>query len=119
MEEIYAKQPLEFENAEFSNHLFKLDKDLYGLRQVSRAWYERLSKLLLEKSFPMGKVDNTLFTKIYENELLILHELFVVQIYFDGIIFVSTIEFFYKQFYEVSNVRRYLVLKIQRHIQHQ
>jgi len=36
-------QPPGFENAEFPNHMFKLDKRLYGLKLAPRAWYERLS----------------------------------------------------------------------------
>jgi len=30
-EEVYVMQPPGFENTEFSNHVFKLDKTLYGL----------------------------------------------------------------------------------------
>ena len=37
-----------------------LKKALYGLKQGPRAWYERLSKLLLENGFKMGKIDTTL-----------------------------------------------------------
>ena len=38
-EEVYVKQPLDFENLHFSNHVFKLSKALYGLKQALRAWY--------------------------------------------------------------------------------
>jgi len=41
-EEVYVNRPLDFENHEFPNHVFKLDKALYGLKQAPRAWYERL-----------------------------------------------------------------------------
>ena len=62
-EEVYVIQPPGFENNEFTNHVLKLDKELYGLKQTPRAWYERLSNFLLENSFRRGKVDNTLFLK--------------------------------------------------------
>ena len=42
-EEVYVHQPLDFENLEKPNHVFKLTKALYGLKQAPRAWYERLS----------------------------------------------------------------------------
>ena len=42
--EVNVKQPLGFENAEFSNHVFKLHKARYDLKQAPRAWYERLGK---------------------------------------------------------------------------
>ena len=45
--EVYVAQPPGFEHKDFSNHVFKLSKALYGLRQAPRAWYERLSTFLL------------------------------------------------------------------------
>ncbi|GJU45399.1 retrovirus-related pol polyprotein from transposon TNT 1-94 [Tanacetum coccineum] len=36
-EEVYVKQPLVFESCEFPNHIFKLDKALYGLKKALRA----------------------------------------------------------------------------------
>ena len=64
----------------FSN----LKKALYGLKQAPRAWYDRLKTFLVEKSFSMGKVDTTLFTKSKNNDIII------VQIYVDDIIFGAT-----------------------------
>jgi len=60
-EEVYVGQPPGFENSEKPNHVLKLKKALYGLKQAPRAWYEHLSKFLLEKDFSRGKVDTTLF----------------------------------------------------------
>ena len=50
-EEVYVKQPLSFEDHKFLYHVFKSNKVLYSLKQPSRAWYERLSKFLIENSF--------------------------------------------------------------------
>lgn len=36
-EEVYVEQPPDFENTKFPNHIFKLEKPLYGLKQVHRA----------------------------------------------------------------------------------
>jgi hypothetical protein len=80
-EEVYVEQPLSFENDKKPNHVYKLKKTLYGLKQTPRAWYERLRYFLLSKGFKMGKVDTTLFTK------KIGQDLFVLQIYVDDIIF--------------------------------
>nr|GEV68201.1 retrovirus-related Pol polyprotein from transposon TNT 1-94 [Tanacetum cinerariifolium] len=38
-EEVYVKQPPGFESSEFPNHVCKLDKALYELKQALRAWY--------------------------------------------------------------------------------
>jgi len=83
-EDVYVIQPLGFENNKFSNYVFKLDKALYGLKQAPKAWYKRLSNVLLENGFRRGKVDNTLFLKSKGKHMLI------VQVYVDDIIFDAT-----------------------------
>ena len=62
-EEVYVEQLSGFEDYEFYNHIFKLSKVLYGLKQAPRAWYERLSKFLIENGFKRENVDITLFFK--------------------------------------------------------
>ena len=83
-EKVYVKQPPGFESFDFPNHVFKLSKVLYELKQALRAWYERLSNFLLEKGFSQGKVDTTLFIKKSN------HDFLIVQIYVDDIIFGAT-----------------------------
>ena len=68
--EVSIEQPPGFENKKFPNHVFKLDKALYGLKQAPRAWYERLSKFVLQNDFKRGKVDKTLFLKAEGTDLL-------------------------------------------------
>jgi hypothetical protein len=36
-EEVYMEQPLSFEDEEYPNHVYKLHKTLYGLKQGPRA----------------------------------------------------------------------------------
>ena len=48
-EEVYVRQPPGFENPKFPNHVFKLHKALYVLKQASRAWYEHLKASCLTK----------------------------------------------------------------------
>jgi hypothetical protein len=60
-EEVYVHHPPGFENSKLPEHVYKLKKSLYGMRQALRAWYERLSSFLLENDFIRGKVDSTLF----------------------------------------------------------
>ena len=83
-EEVYVEQPPGFESFEFPKHVFKLSKALYGLKQAPRAWYERLSNFLLEKGFSKGKVDIILFIKKSN------HDILIIQIYVDYIIFGDT-----------------------------
>ncbi|GJW67428.1 retrovirus-related pol polyprotein from transposon TNT 1-94 [Tanacetum coccineum] len=83
-EEVYVQQPPGFESSEFPNHVCKLDKSLYGLKQAPRAWYETLSKFLIQHKFVRGTIDNTFFTYKTKSDVII------VQIYVDDIIFGST-----------------------------
>ena len=80
-EELHVEQQPGFESQEFFDHVFKLSKALYCLKQAPRAWYERLSSFLLENEFTRGSVDTILFTKKDNENLLI------IQIYVDDIIF--------------------------------
>ena len=92
LEEVYVEQPLGFLDHTMPNHVFKLNKALYGLKQAPRAWYDRLSKFLLENNFTRRNVDKTLFIQRRNDDLLI------VQIYVDDIIFGSTNENLCKEF---------------------
>jgi hypothetical protein len=83
-EEVYVEQPPSFEDSEYPNHVYKLSKALYVLKQAPRAWYECLRDFLIANGFKVTKADPTLFTKT------IAKDLFVCQMYVDDIIFGST-----------------------------
>ena len=52
---VYVKQPPGFEDPEFPNHVYQLDKALYGLTQAPRVWYEHLTELLQDRGLKLGK----------------------------------------------------------------
>ncbi|KAI3752880.1 hypothetical protein L2E82_24920 [Cichorium intybus] len=98
-EEIYLDQPLGFVNSKFPNHVYKLDKALYGLHQAPRAWYETLTDHLLQHGYTRGTIEQTLFIKRQNSEQI------VVQIYVDDIIFGSMSEALCKEFEQVMKKR--------------
>ncbi|GJZ56836.1 ribonuclease H-like domain-containing protein, partial [Tanacetum coccineum] len=53
-EEVNVYQPPGFEDPDFPNRVYKVEKALYGLHQALRAWYETLSTYLLENGFQRG-----------------------------------------------------------------
>ena len=75
-EEVYVEQPSGFESFNFPNHVYKLKKAFYGLKQAPRAWYERLSKFILENGFKMHKIDTTLFIKTKEMDMLLVQYIY-------------------------------------------
>ncbi|GKA77227.1 retrovirus-related pol polyprotein from transposon TNT 1-94 [Tanacetum coccineum] len=68
-EEVYVFQPLGFVSKQYPNHVYALDKALYGLKQAPRAWYDVLSKFLIDSGFQKGSIDTTLFIK--KKELMV------------------------------------------------
>nr|GEU83365.1 putative ribonuclease H-like domain-containing protein [Tanacetum cinerariifolium] len=62
-EEVYVCQPPGFEDPDYPDKVYKVVKELYGLHQAPRAWYETLATYLLENGFQRGKIDQTLFIK--------------------------------------------------------
>ncbi|GKA74492.1 putative ribonuclease H-like domain-containing protein [Tanacetum coccineum] len=80
-EEVYVYQPPGFEDPNFPNRVYKVEKALYGLHQAPRAWYETLSTYLLDNEFERGKIDKTLFIRRHNGDILL------VQVYVDDIIF--------------------------------
>ncbi|GKE48548.1 putative ribonuclease H-like domain-containing protein, partial [Tanacetum coccineum] len=62
-EEVYVCQPPGFEDPDFPDRVYKVEKVLYGLHQAPRAWYETLSTYLLDNGFQRGKIDKTLFIR--------------------------------------------------------
>ncbi|GKE65688.1 putative ribonuclease H-like domain-containing protein [Tanacetum coccineum] len=47
-EEVYVCQPPGFEDPDFPDRVYKVEKALYGLHQAPRAWYETLLTYLLD-----------------------------------------------------------------------
>ncbi|GJW39660.1 putative ribonuclease H-like domain-containing protein [Tanacetum coccineum] len=83
-EEVYVCQPPGFQDPDYPDKVYKVMKALYGLHQDPRAWYETLAKYLLDNGFHKGKIDQTLFIKEQNGDILL------VQVYVDDIIFGST-----------------------------
>ncbi|GJU90584.1 retrovirus-related pol polyprotein from transposon TNT 1-94 [Tanacetum coccineum] len=50
-EEVFVSQPDGFVVPDFPNHVYRLNKALYNLKQASRAWYDKLSSFLIEHHF--------------------------------------------------------------------
>nr|GEU97050.1 hypothetical protein [Tanacetum cinerariifolium] len=83
-EEVYVCQPSGFEDPDYPDKVYKVEKALFGLYQAPRAWYETLAKYLLDNGYRRGKIDQTLFIKRQKEDIPL------VQVHVDNIIFRST-----------------------------
>ncbi|GKD52050.1 putative ribonuclease H-like domain-containing protein, partial [Tanacetum coccineum] len=91
-EEVYVCQPPGFEDPDFPDRVYKIEKALYGQHQAPRAWYKTLLTYLLDNGFQRGKIDKTLFIKRYKGDILL------VQVYMNDIIFCLTKKELYNAF---------------------
>ncbi|GJV98693.1 retrovirus-related pol polyprotein from transposon TNT 1-94 [Tanacetum coccineum] len=80
-EDVYVCQPEGFIDADHPSHVYTLKKALCGLKQALRAWYDELSKFLLQNHFNKGTIDPLLFIRRFNDDIL------VIQVYVDDIIF--------------------------------
>ncbi|GJR47831.1 putative ribonuclease H-like domain-containing protein [Tanacetum coccineum] len=98
-EEVYVLQPLGFVDPAHPNKVYKVIKDLYGIHQDPRAWYETLSSFLMENGFRRSTIDKTLFIKKKKSDIML------VQVYVDDIIFGSTKKSMCTEFEECMHKR--------------
>nr|GEV00513.1 retrovirus-related Pol polyprotein from transposon TNT 1-94 [Tanacetum cinerariifolium] len=82
-EEVYVSQLEGFVDPDHPTHVYRLKKPLYGLKQAPRAWYDTLSRFLLDNKFSKGAVGPTLYTRKTGKHILL------VQMYADDTIFAS------------------------------
>ncbi|GJY94150.1 retrovirus-related pol polyprotein from transposon TNT 1-94 [Tanacetum coccineum] len=70
-EEVYVSQPYKFVDPYNHNHVYRLKKAVYRLKQAPRVWYDLLSSFLPSQGFSKGKVDPTLFISRKGNDILL------------------------------------------------
>jgi hypothetical protein len=78
-EDVYMKIP-EGVTCTKSNMVCKLQKSLYGLKQASRKWYEKLTALLVREGYTQSTSDYSLFTLQRD------HQFTALLVYVDDII---------------------------------
>lgn len=79
-EQVYMTQPIGFFNPYFPNHVCRLNKAVYGLKQALRAWFSKLNNRLLELCFNPSLSDSSLF--IYKNKFITYFSLSIWMISF-------------------------------------
>ena len=72
IKEVYLEQPKGIETHNPKVFVCRLKKVLYGLKQVPRAWYERINKYLTNLGFSMNEADPNLYYKRDKDDMIIL-----------------------------------------------
>ena len=94
-EEIYMQLPLGV-HSNLPRAVCRLQKSLYGLKQASRQWYEKLSTVLLQRGYTHSGNDYSLFCKKEKETLVFL------AVYVDDILLTGNNEA------EISNLKAFL-----------
>ena len=72
-EEIYMKQPEGFEVKGTENHVCRLERSLYGLKQSPRQWYKRFDSFMVTHDFTRSSYDSCVyFKKLVDGSLIYL-----------------------------------------------
>lgn len=75
-ETVYMKKPITYECNSNDNKVLKLKRAIYGLKQSSRAWYQRVNDYLIDLGYKKSKYEPCLFTKC-EGSVKVFIALFV------------------------------------------
>jgi len=70
-EDVYMLVPPSIKTIK-SNQVCKLKKSLYGLKQSSRKWYEKLTSILLQHQYVQASSNHSLFLKKTDQSFIVL-----------------------------------------------
>ncbi|KAI5342481.1 hypothetical protein L3X38_010356 [Prunus dulcis] len=71
-EEVHMAQPPEFVHPTYPHHVCKLHKEIYGLRQAPRAWFNRFSTEIMAARFIGSKADPSVLVLKFSKGTVIL-----------------------------------------------
>jgi hypothetical protein len=71
-EEVCCLQPASFIDESKLDHVFRLSKSMYGLKQVPRAWFLRFAGFLKSIGFAATRLDTSLFTSVHGSNVAYL-----------------------------------------------
>nr|GEX08944.1 hypothetical protein [Tanacetum cinerariifolium] len=68
----YMMQPMGFESQEHPEHVCKLKKAIYGLKQSPRAWFGKIAEFLEQNGYQLTSADASLFVKKLDEKILFI-----------------------------------------------
>jgi Reverse transcriptase (RNA-dependent DNA polymerase) len=71
-EEVYMEIPPNFANEQLKGKVCRLKRSLYGLKQSSRAWFDRFSMTMKKLGYQQSNIDHTIFIQWKGEKICIL-----------------------------------------------
>lgn len=94
-ETVYVEQPQGYQKQGEKDKVYKMKKDLYGLRQAPRAWYSKIESYFQKEGFEKCPSEHTLFVKTGKQGMLL-----IVSLYVDDLIFIGNNKEMFEEFKE-------------------
>jgi hypothetical protein len=85
-EEVYVKKPPRYEVKGQEVKVYRLKKELYGLKKAPRAWYSSINSYTIKNEFIRSTSEPTLYTKVNEQG-----QILIVCIYVDDLIYTGNL----------------------------
>lgn len=90
-ETVYMEQPEGFEVPGSENMVYKLNKAVYGLKQASKSWYDKITKVLCDKlDFSRLSSEPCVYFKYDKNDS---RSMMIIALYVDDLIVFTSPEF--------------------------
>ena len=83
-EDVYLEQPKGYEVQVNEHNVYKMKKELYGLKQALRAWYSRIDSYLFQNEFHKSESEPMFYTKVNEQGNLLIVCMYVDDLIFTG-----------------------------------
>ena len=83
-ETVYVTQPKGFKEKGHEDKVYKLNKALYGLRQASRAWNNKLNRVLKELKFEKCSKEPSVYRKVMGENITLLVAVYVDDLFVTG-----------------------------------
>ena len=71
-EDVYMEQPTGFVEVGKENLICKLNKSIYGLKQVSRQWYLKFDRIIIQNGFKKNAVDRCIYLRVSGSSYIFL-----------------------------------------------
>ena len=75
--EIFMAQPKGFVDPSKPDHVCKLKKGLYGLKQASRCWNNTLTQYLTSEGFTKSSADECIYIKLKKDGSFVIFQIYV------------------------------------------
>ncbi|KAM1770681.1 hypothetical protein ACFX11_045589 [Malus domestica] len=104
-EEVYMRLPPGHPQSQEPDLVCKLHKSIYGLKQSPRAWYSKLSSVLLSVGFKMSNADSSLFVRTGDvSKLVVLIYVGDLIIASDNVAEISTLKQSLQQIFAIKDI---------------